>query len=150
MYGVESAVHPAYQGRGVGRLLTNARFDILRRLNLKGFVAGSMIMDYGAVADQYTPDHYVAEVVAGRLWDNNLSKQLKMGFRIHNIIPDYIDDPRTLNYAVAVIWENPNYNPRLGVLPTRVLHTERYRRVTPLKPARISRAISTSAGAAGT
>lgn len=130
LYGVESAVRPSYQGRGVGRMLTQARMSILRRLNLKGFLAGSIIMNYPDVADRFTPEAYMREVAAGRLWDNNLSKQLKMGFKFQNAIPDYFDDPRTGGYAAAIVLENPDYNPRLGVLPTHILHPKHYRRVT--------------------
>jgi hypothetical protein len=103
-------------------MLMNARFNILRRLNLKGLIAGSMIMDYGKVADQMTPEDYVREVVAGKRFDNNLTKQMKKGFRVLNVIPNYVFDPRTLNYAAAILWENPDYDPNLGPQPTGILH----------------------------
>ena len=122
MYGVESTVHPDYQGCGVGSLLMNARFDVLRRLNLKGMIAGSMIMNYAQVADQISAEDYMREVVEGKRFDNNLTKQLKKGFRAINVIPEYIEDPRTLNYAVAILWENPAYDPRIGALPTAALY----------------------------
>lgn len=130
MYGVESAVHPDYQGHGIGGKLMRARFDTLRRLNLRGLIAGSMIMDYHQVAHDITPEDYVREVVAGRRFDNNLSKQLRMGFQARNLIPNYCDDPRSLNWGVAIVWENPDYVPdkkivgrvlpRRAATPTRV------------------------------
>ncbi len=125
MYGVESCVHPAYQGQGVGSLLMNARFDVLKRLNLKGMIAGSMIMGYGAVADHMTPEQYVQDVIDGSRFDNNLSKQMKKGFRVLNVIPNYVFDPRTLNYAAAMVWENPAYDAVLGVQPTSILPVKR-------------------------
>lgn len=134
MYGVDTAVHPAYQGQGVGGLLMNARFDLLKRLNLRGLIAGSMIMGYGDVAHSMTAEAYVADVVAGKRFDNNLSKQLKKGFRVLNVIPDYVYDPRTLNYAAAILWENPDYNPRVGVLPMPAARVEK-RRTTQTLPA---------------
>ncbi|GEM_PF-1310997 len=100
----------------------DARFDILRRLNLKGLIAGSMIMDYGKVAHEVSPEQYVRDVVAGIRFDNNLSKQLKKGFRALNVIPNYAYDPRSLHYAVGIVWENPDYNPAIGALPTWTLH----------------------------
>lgn len=111
MYGVDSAVHPDYQGRGVGSKLMDARFALLRRLNLRGLVAGSLFMDYHTVADVVTPQQYVQDVVSGARVDNNLSKQLHKGFKVHNLIPDYIDDPRTHNWAAAIVWTNPDYVP---------------------------------------
>lgn len=99
----------------------NARFDTLRRLNLRGMIAGSMIMNYGEVADHMTPEAYMREVVAGKRYDNNLTKQLRKGFRALNVIPNYIFDPRTRHNAVAILWENPAYDPLIGALPTSAL-----------------------------
>ena len=110
MYGVDTSVHPDYRSRGVGGLLMDARFAVLKALNLRGMIAGSMIIDYEQVADSLTPEEYVADVVAGQRFDTNLSKQLRKGFKVHNLIPNYVDDPRTRNWAAAIIWENPEYS----------------------------------------
>lgn len=119
MYGVETFVHPKYQGRGVGSKLMDARFDLLRRLNLRGLVAGSLFIGYAQVADQLSPEQYVREVVAGKRFDPNLSKQLKKGFKVRNLIPEYAPDPRTHNYAAAIVWLNPEYRPRVVPFPAR-------------------------------
>src|SRR5262245_58315252 len=119
MYGVESCVHPDYQGRGVGSKLMDARFDVLRRFKLRGMVAGSMFMDYHRVAHEMPPERYVREVIDGQRFDTNLTKQLHKGFRVHNLIPNYIEDSRTLNWAAAIVWDNPDYRPD-GVLRQRV------------------------------
>jgi hypothetical protein len=111
MYGVESFVHPEYQGSGIGGRLMQARFDVARKLNLRGLVAGSLIAGYGEVADQMTAEQYVQEVVAEKRFDLNLSKQLRKGFKVRNLIPEYTDDPRSMNWGVAILWENPDYTP---------------------------------------
>jgi GNAT superfamily N-acetyltransferase len=117
MYGVETCVHPDYQGQGVGGKLMEARYATARRLNLRGMVAGSAIIDYGKVADYVPVEQYVADVVAGRRFDRNLSKQLRKGFRVHNLIPNYLeDDPASADWGVTIVWENPEYrNPQLEV-----------------------------------
>lgn len=111
MYGVDNVVLPEYRGKGVGGRLMRARFNVARKYNLRGMIAGSMPIDYRkAAADGVTIEDYVADVVAGRRWDTNLSKQIKKGFRVHNIIPNYLEDsPSTLNYAVAILRDNPGY-----------------------------------------
>ncbi len=114
MYGVETLVHPDYQGYGIGGLLMERRFQTARRYNLRGIVGGSLIMDYHKVADHMTPEQYVAEIVAGRLFDTNLSKQIKKGFQPRNPIPDYTVYPPSRNYAIAIIWENPSYHKPVG------------------------------------
>ena len=113
MYGVETFVHPGFQSRGVGSRLMDARFDLLRRLNLRGLVAGSLFVGYEAVARQMSPEEYVQEVVSGQRFDPNLSKQLRKGFTVRNLIPNYTDDPRTDNYAAAIVWLNPDYRPHV-------------------------------------
>ena len=134
MYGVESCVDPAYQGQGIGGMLTAARFDVLRRLNLRGMIAGGMIMDYHQVADQISPEDYVREVVAGVRFDNNLTKQLRMGFKPKNLIPNYDEDPRAMNYGVALLWENPDYDPKKGIVRS-VQPRQHAVKLKPRKPA---------------
>lgn len=123
MYGVDTSVHPAYRSRGVGGLLMEARFAVLKSLNLRGMIAGSMIIDYEQVANSQTVDEYVAAVVAGQRFDTNLSKQLRKGFKVHNLIPNYVEDSRTGNWGAAIIWENPDYTPAacpaVAALPVR-------------------------------
>ncbi|MCI0555603.1 MAG: GNAT family N-acetyltransferase, partial [Anaerolineae bacterium] len=117
MYGVETCVHPDYQGQGVGGMLMEARFAVAKRRNLRGMVAGSAIIDYGQVADHVPVEQYVADVVAGRRFDRNLSKQLRKGFRVHNIIPNYLeDDPRSAGWGVTIVWQNPEYSGQLSAL----------------------------------
>ncbi len=110
MYGVETLVHPDYQGYGIGGLLMERRFECARQLNLRGIVGGSLIKDYHKVAERLTPEEYVAELVAGRLFDTNLSKQIKKGFKPLNTIANYTEYPPSLNYAIAIMWENPAYH----------------------------------------
>lgn len=123
MYGVESCVHPDYRGRGVGSKLMDARFEVLRNLNLRGMIAGSMIMDYHKIAHLMTPEQYVREVAAGLRFDTNLTKQLHKGFRVVNLIPNYVHDQRTLDWAAAILWDNPDYVPEkaptTNVIPVR-------------------------------
>lgn len=133
LYGVDNVVQKAYRGKGVGGRLMQARFNLARKYNLCGMVAGSLPIDYGAAAeaDGVSIETYVADVIAGRRWDTNLSKQIKKGFEIHNIIPNYLmDAPRTRNYAVAILRKNPDYRPvkKPAVVhqhkPTRGIYTQ--------------------------
>ena len=116
-------MHPDYQGLGVGSQLMNARFDLLRRLNLRGAVAGSLFVGYEDVAEQMPPEQYVQEVVDGKRFDSNLSKQLRKGFKVRNLIPNYTYDPRTRDYAAAIVWINPDY--RTKIIPFASMTAQR-------------------------
>jgi GNAT superfamily N-acetyltransferase len=111
MYGVDSFVHPDYQGNGVGGRLMDARFAVARRRNLRGMIAGSLPIDYHKVADHVPIEQYVREVVAGKRFDSNLSKQLRKGFKAGPVIPHYAESWRSLNWGVTILWENPDYRP---------------------------------------
>jgi GNAT superfamily N-acetyltransferase len=111
MYGVETNVHPTYHGQGIGSALMDARFDTARLLNLRGVLAGSIPMDYHRVARHVSIEDYVRDVVAGKRFDTNLTKQLKKGFQVHNLIPNYLYDPRSRGWGVVIVWQNPDFGP---------------------------------------
>jgi GNAT superfamily N-acetyltransferase len=108
---VESCVHPAYQGKGIGGQLMDARFQVLRQLNLRGMVAGSAIIDYPKVADSITVEQYVQDVIAGRRFDTNLTKQLHKGFHVAHLLPGYLSVEETGGWGVEIVWENTSYDP---------------------------------------
>jgi len=109
LYGADIGVLPEYRGRGIARLLYRARHDLVRRLGLKGHIAGSMLRGYGMWKDQMAVDRYVAGVIAGRLVDPALSVHLKCGFRVHGIIQNYVTDSSCDHKAALIVWENPDY-----------------------------------------
>jgi hypothetical protein len=87
-----------------------------------------LVADYYKVADSVSVEQYVQDEVAGRRFDANLSKQLRKGFQVHGLIPNYTVDERSLHWGVEIVWANPDYQPRrfwrvntphLGVLNPR-------------------------------
>jgi len=121
LYGVDNVVLKDYRGQGVGGRLMAARYNVARRFNLRGMIAGSMPIDYHlAAAEGVDIEAYVREVVAEQRWDTNLSKQLIKGCRVLNVIPNYLSDaPRTRKYGVAIVWDNPDYRPARRITPAR-------------------------------
>lgn len=109
LYGADIGVLPEYRRRGLGRMLYQARRDLIRRLNLKGHVAGGMLKGYGNFKEQMSVEAYVAKVIAGEIFDPTVSVQLKVGFKIHGIIQNYVDDPSCDNKAAFIVWHNPAY-----------------------------------------
>ena len=119
MYGVDSFVHPDYRSNGIGGKLMDARFAVAKRRNLRGMLAGSLPFDYHKVAKQMTIEQYVREVAAGKRFDGNLSKQLRKGFKVGPIIPEYADSWRSHNWGVTIFWDNPEYRKRVWPLLVR-------------------------------
>lgn len=107
LYGAEIMVHPDFRRRGIGSALYAARFALARKLGLRYFVAGGRLPGYGALRETMTVRGYVRSVVEGRRDDRVLSAQLKSGLRVVDIMPDYLTDPKSGNFATLLVWENP-------------------------------------------
>jgi GNAT superfamily N-acetyltransferase len=109
LYGVEMAVHPLYRKRGIGTLLYQARFELVKRLNLRGWYAGGMLMGYHRYKDQMTPREYGEKVIAGEIKDQTVTMQMNRGFEAWSVIENYIPEELAGNTAVLIVWKNPDY-----------------------------------------
>jgi GNAT superfamily N-acetyltransferase len=109
LYGADIGVLPEYRRRGIARRLYGARHELLRRLNLRGHIAGGLLRGYGQWKDRMRVEEYVALVIAGRLVDPTLSVQLRCGFHVHGIIQNYVTDASCDNKAAFIVWRNPEY-----------------------------------------
>lgn len=108
-YGADISVHPDYRGRGIGRILYNARKRLVREMNLRGIVAGGVLPGYPAVRGELSIPEYVDKVVAGELFDPTLTMQLRNGFKVRGLLENYIDDSNSDNWATLIVWENEGY-----------------------------------------
>lgn len=123
LYGVEFAVLPEYRGQGVGTRMYDVRFNLVKRLNLRGFYAGGMLMGYHRHRHEMTPGDYARRVIAREMNDPTVTMQMNRGFRPVAVIENYLPEEEAGNCAVQLLWENPTYRvvpvqPRAGeVLP---------------------------------
>lgn len=106
LYGVDLAVRPAWRGRGLARRLYQARFDLVRRLGLRRFLAGSRLSGYHRHR-ALTAEAYAAEVVAGRLADPVVTPQLRAGLTPVRLVRGYLPDAESDDCALLVEWRNP-------------------------------------------
>jgi hypothetical protein len=53
---------------------------------------------------------YAEKVIKGELRDLVLSFELENGFKFIKILPNYLNDIRSLNNASFIEWINPNYS----------------------------------------
>jgi GNAT superfamily N-acetyltransferase len=104
LYGADIGVLPSYRGRGLATLLYNARQQLVQDLGCAGHCAGAMPKGYGAVAHQFSIERYVQLVVRGERFDPVLSVQLRRGYAVYGIIPEYLEDASCANYGVFIVW----------------------------------------------
>jgi GNAT superfamily N-acetyltransferase len=109
LYGADIGVQPAYRRRGLATRLYQTRHALVRRLGLKGQVAGGLLRGYGQYKATMSAETYVAKVIAGDIFDPTLSVQLKCGFTVYGILHHYVDDPGCDGKAAFLVWHNPAY-----------------------------------------
>jgi GNAT superfamily N-acetyltransferase len=109
LYGDDICIHPNFRRQGIATMLFSARKELAIKLNLKRVIAGGRLYNYCEYADKMSPYEYAEKVVKGEIQDQVLSFDLKNGFKYIKIIPEYIYDSRSLNYAAFIEWLNPNY-----------------------------------------
>jgi GNAT superfamily N-acetyltransferase len=103
-YGADVSVHPEYRGRGISRLLYDARKQLVRQRGLRSIVTGAMIPGFARYKTIMDADTYVARVVAGEIFDPTLSVQLRQGFRLRSLLPNYLPDAATDGWSVLIEW----------------------------------------------
>jgi GNAT superfamily N-acetyltransferase len=109
LYGADLMVHPDYWRRGIAKQLYTARFELVRKLGLRGQIAGGLIPGYYRYADKYSIAEYVQKVVADELQDPTLSAQLKVGFHYVATLYNYLHDESSHNGSALIAWDNPDY-----------------------------------------
>jgi len=107
LYLADVYVDEAAWGRGVGRALYAALFDLCKAVGCRRVVAGGRLYDFDAHAERMTADEYVARVVRGELRDRVLVSQLRAGFRVKGVLKNYLHDWRSRHFATLLVWDNP-------------------------------------------
>jgi GNAT superfamily N-acetyltransferase len=112
LYGADISTHPDFSGLGIASMLYGARKDLAVKLNLRRMIAGGRLLNYCNYAEKMTPLEYAEKVVKEEIGDPVLSFQLKNGFQFIKILPNYMRDARSLNFASFIEWKNTKYVPR--------------------------------------
>jgi predicted amidohydrolase/GNAT superfamily N-acetyltransferase len=111
LYGADVYVHPEARGLGLGHALYEARRELCRRLNLRRILAGGRLWNYAEHAEEMSPQEYAQRVAAGEFRDLVLSFQLREGFQLRGVMPNYLRDAKSHNHGSLIEWLNPDYKP---------------------------------------
>lgn len=76
---------------------------------LKSLYLGSRIPSYHKYKHMKVEDYVFGKRKSGKPLDPELYFYQKLGFEIVEIIPEYMEDPESLNYGVLIQWNNPLY-----------------------------------------
>ena len=111
LYGVEKAVHPEFQGLGVGSALYRAQFALVETLGLRGVVAGGMLKGFTHYKHQMSVHEYAERVVRGEIFDPTVSVQMRRGFKPCGVIENYAWDAQAEHTGMLIVWEPPKASP---------------------------------------
>jgi ribosomal protein S18 acetylase RimI-like enzyme len=109
LYGADISTHPRYRHEGIGTMLYGARKEFVIKLGLRRMIAGGRLFNYCEHADKMSALEYAHKVKEGELHDPVLSFELDNGFKFIKILPNYLDDVRSVNYASFIEWLNPDH-----------------------------------------
>lgn len=107
LYGAEVMTHPQMRGRGIGRVLYDARRALVESRGLLRIRAGARLRGYHHHAHAMSAEAYAIQVARGTLNDPTVSFQMKMGFHILAVVEGYLrHDPESLGWAAVIEWIN--------------------------------------------
>lgn len=109
LYGADISTHPKFRHEGIGSMLYGARKELVLRLGLRRMISGGRLFNYQDYADKMSASEYANKVISGELHDPVLSFELENGFKFIKILPNYLDDVRSRNYASFIEWLNPQF-----------------------------------------
>jgi ribosomal protein S18 acetylase RimI-like enzyme len=109
LYGSDVSTHPDYRRLGIATKLYDIRKQLAIKLNLRRIIAGGRIFNYCQYEKKMSPLEYVQKVKRKEIKEPVLSFQLRNGFKFIKILPNYLKDSRSLNYATFIEWKNPEY-----------------------------------------
>jgi ribosomal protein S18 acetylase RimI-like enzyme len=113
LYLADISTHPKHRHEGIGGMIIYRWRELVAKLNLRRMIGGGRLFNYTEYADRMSPYEYTEKVIKGELKDLVLTFELGIGFRFVKILPNYLNDVRSLNYASFIEWVNPSYKQSL-------------------------------------
>ncbi|MCB1739868.1 MAG: bifunctional GNAT family N-acetyltransferase/carbon-nitrogen hydrolase family protein [Gammaproteobacteria bacterium] len=111
LYGMEMCVSPRHRGLRIGQRLYRARKALAERLGLKGVVICGRLSGLARrIGRVGSAEAYVDQLRERKLRDPVISFQLRNGFEVVRVMPDYLpEDRESLGFGVLLVWKNSKY-----------------------------------------
>jgi ribosomal protein S18 acetylase RimI-like enzyme len=107
LYIVDICIRPAFRALGLGKCLMEAMYELVVHKQLRRLLGGGRMPGYGKVADQMTAEQYLEAVLRGERKDPVITFLLRCGRTPLHIVPNYLEDEESRNYATLMEWKNP-------------------------------------------
>ncbi len=110
LYVVDICVRPSFRKFGLGKWLMLSMYDVVIHLGLDRLLGGGRMPGYHKRANHMTAEQYVEAVVNGTVKDPVLTFLLRCSRTPIGVIPDYLEDEESCDFATLMEWKNPFRN----------------------------------------
>ncbi|MBO9599095.1 MAG: GNAT family N-acetyltransferase [Cohnella sp.] len=107
LYVVDICVSPDYRKFGLGHWLMQSMYETVVYLGCDRLLGGGRMPGYGAMSDRVTAEEYLDQVAQGKLKDPVITFLLRCGRMPVGVVPNYLEDEESANYAALMEWRNP-------------------------------------------
>jgi ribosomal protein S18 acetylase RimI-like enzyme len=108
LYGVSLSVSPRFSSLRVGKAIIEAAKRIVVKHQLTRFILGSRVPRFHLYAEKMTISDYIRAKRGLRFLDPELEFYNRCKLQVVKILPNYFDDPESLNYGILMVWDNPD------------------------------------------
>lgn len=107
LYIVDISVRPSYRKLGLGKLMMQAMYQIVVKLDLERLLGGGRIPGYQQKANTMSVEQYVEAIMAGTVKDPVITFLLNCGRTPSYLVENYLEDEESHNYGLLMEWKNP-------------------------------------------
>lgn len=107
LYIVDISVRPSYRKSGIGKWMMQSMYETVVAHKLARLLGGARMPGYHLHKHQLSAEQYVNKVLRGELKDPVITFLLRCGRTPVTVIPNYLEDEESCNYALLMEWKNP-------------------------------------------
>ncbi|MFP3358258.1 GNAT family N-acetyltransferase [Planococcus sp. SIMBA_143] len=107
LYVVDIGIKPKFRKLKLGKLLMEAMYERVVADGLERLIGGGRMPGYHRYAHELSAEQYIENVLAGELRDPVISFLLSCGRMPVTLVPGYLDDEESHDYALLMEWKNP-------------------------------------------
>ncbi|TWT05218.1 GNAT family N-acetyltransferase [Planococcus sp. CPCC 101016] len=107
LYIVDICIRPKYRSLKLGQLLMQSMYERVVQDGLERLLGGGRMPGYHRFSDKLSAEEYADQVIAGEIKDPVISFLLRCGRTPVAVVPNYVEDEESRNYALLMEWKNP-------------------------------------------
>lgn len=107
IYIVDICVKPAYRKLGLGKWLMQSMYEVVVHEGLDRLLGGARMPLYHKYQHEMTVQEYLNRVMEGEIKDPVVTFLLHCGRTPVHVLPNYIEDEESCDYAALMEWKNP-------------------------------------------